>query len=176
MKKRKTFLGMILVIAILVLGVGYAAISDITLNINGTANVTANADFTVEFDNDHTVVVETGATGGYTNTTTATMTVALDSKTTTSTSAIYKIDNNSQELNATLSAEVTNDDTDLNSYVTIEKMLCEDAACTTPLTASIAPDASAYLKVTASLTKAPAQDVVNKSFAVTITATPADTN
>ena len=45
MKKRKTFIAMALVIAVLVLGVGYAAISNITLNVNGTANVTANADF-----------------------------------------------------------------------------------------------------------------------------------
>ena len=50
MKSKKTILGIVLLIAILLLGIGYAAITDITLNINGTANATANTDnFIVKF-------------------------------------------------------------------------------------------------------------------------------
>ena len=175
MKKRKTFIAMALVIAVLVLGVGYAAISNITLNVNGTANVTANADFNVEFDTDHTVDVETGAAGAYTNTTTATMTVNLDSNTKT-TSAIYKIDNTSSELSANLTAKVTNDDEGLNKYVAITSQLYSDADCTAELTGPIAKGTSAYLKVTASITNNPSKDVADKKFTVTITAEPADAN
>ena len=175
MKKRKTFIAMALVIAVLVLGVGYAAISDISLNVNGTANVTANADFNVEFDTDHTVDVETGAAGAYTNTTTATMTVNLDSNTNT-TSAIYKIDNTSSELSANLTAKVTNDDEGLNKYVAITSKLYSDAGCTAELTGPIAKGTSAYLKVTASITNNPSKDVANKEFKVEITAEPADAN
>lgn len=175
MKKRKTFIAMALVIAVLVLGVGYAAISNITLNVNGTANVTANADFKVAFDTGHAVDVATGAAGEYTNTTTATMTVNLDS-TTKTTSAIYKIDNTSTELSANLTANVTNNDEGLNKYVAITSKLYSDADCTAELTGPIAKGTSAYLKVTASVTNNPSKDVTNKEFKVTITAEPADAN
>ena len=50
MKSKKTILGIVLLIAILLLGIGYAAITDVTLNINGTADATANTDnFIVKF-------------------------------------------------------------------------------------------------------------------------------
>lgn len=176
MKKRKTFIGMAIVLAILILGVGYAAINNVNLVVNGTANVTANADFNVEFDQDHTVVVTggtTGAAGAYTGALTATMTVNLDSANTEQT-AVYKIDNNSTELSATLDAAVTNDDTTLNKYVTITSQLCSDADCTTTLNGAVAKGTSAYLKVTATLVNNPSQDVTNKQFTVTVSATPAD--
>lgn len=51
MKKRKTFLGLILVIAVLVLGVGYAALTSVNFTINGTASATADQEnFKVIFD------------------------------------------------------------------------------------------------------------------------------
>lgn len=51
MKKRKTFLGLVLVIAVLVLGVGYAALANIEFAINGTATATSNSDnFVVTWD------------------------------------------------------------------------------------------------------------------------------
>ena len=107
MKRRRTFTVMFILIAVLVLGVGYAAIANVTLSINGTANVVADADFSVVFDTTHTVgltaasgQVNMGGTnyapvaGSYTSTTAATMTVYLD-KNHTEVSACYKIDNNS---------------------------------------------------------------------------------
>ena len=178
MKKRKTFIGMALVLAILILGVGYAAISNINLNITGTANVNANADFKVEFDKNHLIVIEGGTTeaaAAYTDTLSATMTVSLDSATKTQ-SATYKIDNKSSELSATLNAVVTNEDTTLNKYVSVTTQLCADEACTTTLTGKVAKDTSAYLKVTATLVNNPAQNVTDKEFTVTVTATPADAN
>lgn len=178
MKKRKTFIGMALVLAILILGVGYAAINTVNLNINGTANVTANADFKVVFDEQDAIEVNGGASGAaaqYTGELTATMTVSLDS-TNTEQTAVYKIDNNSSELSATLVANVTNDDTTLNKYVNVETQLYADENCTQALNGPVAKDESAYLKVTATLVNNPAQDVQGKTFTVTVTANPADAN
>lgn len=175
MKKRKTFIAMALVIAVLVLGVGYAAISNISLNVNGTANITANSDFTVEFDEAHTVVVTNGAAGAYTGDLTATMTVSLDSAKTEQT-AVYKIDNKSAELSANLEATVSNVDTDLDKYVNITTALYSDEGCTTILSGPVIKNETAYLKVTASLEKNPSQDVENETFTVTVTASPVDAN
>lgn len=174
MKERKTFIGMALVIAILILGVGYAAISNVNLTINGTANVTANADFEVAFDQEHTVVVD-GATGSYTGELTADMIVNLDSSHKIQT-AVYKIDNNSTELSATLAVEVKNNSETLNKYVTIASELYSDEACQTAVTGKVAKGTSAYVKVTATLENNPAQDVTNEKFTITVTATPADAN
>lgn len=178
MKKRKTFMGMALVLAILILGVGYAAINTVNLTINGTANVTANADFHVVFDRNDEIEVTGGTTGAgatYEEDLKATMTVSLDSTNKTQ-SAIYKIDNKSSELSATLEANVENNDTALNKYVKIETQLYTDAGCTQALNGPVAKAESAYLKVTATLINNPAQDVLGKTFTVTVTANPADAN
>jgi hypothetical protein len=174
MKKRKTFIGMALVIAILILGVGYAAITNINLLVTGTANVTANSDFVVEFDTNHEVVVTNNAEGAYAeNKLEATMTVNLDANTTSQT-AIYKIDNKSEELGATLATTVDNSDADLSKYVDITSEICTDSSCSSTLTGTLIKGESAYLKVTATLKKNPAQDVLAKTFTVTVTATPVD--
>ena len=55
MKKKRTFTIMGILIAVLVLGIGYAAIADIPLLITGTANIVADSDFSVVFDTTHTV-------------------------------------------------------------------------------------------------------------------------
>ncbi|MBQ7104519.1 MAG: hypothetical protein IJN90_01535 [Bacilli bacterium] len=170
MKKRKTFIAMALVIAVLVLGVGYAAISNINLTINGTANVTANADFTVEFDTTHEVT-----NGAYTDAKTATMTVNLSNDVKTAT-AVYKINNKSTELGATLTANVANDDETLNKYVEFATAFYANENCTEALNGPVAHGQTAYLKVTANLKQNPAQDVKDKVFTVTITAEPADAN
>ena len=186
MRKRNTFIVMIIFLAILVLGVGYAAISNITLNLTGTANIKANADFSVVYDTSHTVVKSTNDTvtwaenntqpvvaGAYTNTTTATMTVYLDSSH-SSAYAIYKVDNNSSELGATLAAAVTQISGNNAQYFDdITAAYYTDANCTTALgNNTLAHGASAYLKVTVSLVKSPINDVSGATFSVTTTATP----
>lgn len=174
MKKRKTFIAMALIIAVLVLGVGYAAITNVNLNINGTANITANADFKVEFDTKHAPSVG-NASASYTDVTNATVTVNLDSKNTTAT-AILKVDNNSSELSANLVATVENVDADLTKYATITTKLCSDATCDTTLSGVVTKGTSAYVMVTANLIKNPAQDVTNKTFSVKLVASPVDAN
>lgn len=50
MKNKKTFMGLAVLIAVLMLGIGYAAVTAIPLSISGTASSAANDDnFTVEF-------------------------------------------------------------------------------------------------------------------------------
>ena len=175
MKKRKTFVAMALIIAVLILGVGYAAITNIVLTINGTANVTANADFDVSFDMDHTVNTTSNATGAYNAEDTAEVTVNLDSNTTEA-YAIFKVHNESDELSAELTAEVVNVDADLDKYANISVALFSDESCTSALANPIVAGGEAYVKVVAELEKNPAQDVLGKSFTVTITAEPKDAN
>ena len=186
MRKRKTFIVMIILLAILVLGVGYAAVSNITLNLNGTANIKANADFSVVYDTSHTVGKSTNDTvawaennnqpvvaGAYTNTSTATMTVYLDS-THSSAYAIYKVDNNSSELGATLSTSITQISGGNAQYFNdVTAAYYTDANCTTALgNSTLAHGQSAYLKVTVSLKKSPVSDITGATFSVTTTATP----
>lgn len=187
MKKRKTFIGMTIFIAILVLGVGYAAVSDVSLLLTGTANVQANAEFKVEYDTEDTVEVSPDTemtwadsdirdvvTGNYTDEATATMTVNLDSTNRTA-SATYKIDNVSSELNAIITASIVSEDftTPNDEYLLATPELFADEDCQTPLADSeLAPGESAYLKVTVSLTKLPVDPIENATFTITTTAEP----
>ena len=51
MKNKKTFIVLAVLIAVLMLGIGYGAISNITLNINGSATASPDdKNFTVQFD------------------------------------------------------------------------------------------------------------------------------
>ena len=131
-------------------------------------------DFVVEFDTGHTPSV-TNASAAYTNATNATVTVNLDSTKTTAT-AILKVDNKSSELSANLVATVDEVDADLEKYAEITTELCSDAACGTALTGAVTKGTSAYVKVTANLKKNPAQDVTNKTFSVSLVASPVDAN
>ena len=186
MKRRKTFTVMAILIAVLVLGVGYATISNITLNLNGNATVIADADFVVVYDTAHTVGRSTTdqitdnsttydvVTGAYQSTTLATMNVTLN-KTHTSASACYKIDNNSTTLAANLSANVTQVGSPNTAYFgTITTAFYSDSACETALSGSLAAQDSAYMKVTVPKgTTEPAQNVTG-TFSVAITASPAE--
>ena len=186
MKKKRTFTVMAIIIAVLVLGIGYAAIADIPLNITGTANIVADSDFSVEFDTAHTVLVDPSSgtvtlnnashpivAGTYSDKDDATMTVYLD-KDHTSGSACYKIDNKSTSLNATITPTVTQISSPNNAYFgTITTALYSDSACSTALSGSVAHGSSAYLKVTVPKgASEPAQDVTGASFSVSITASP----
>ena len=185
MKKRRTFTVMIILIAVLVLGVGYAAISNVILNITGSANIVADADFSVVFDTAHTVTVTPStnvsfggsshpvSAGAYTDTLNATMTVYLDKNNTTAT-ACYKINNNSTSLAASISPSVTPiGSPNTNYFGTITTGLYSDSGCSTAFSGNLAAGQSVYLKVTVPKgSTEPAQDVADASFGVTITATP----
>lgn len=194
MRKKKTFTGMIIFLAILVLGVGYATVSNVQLFVNGTANVKANADFSVEFDTSHEIkfsssnlidwesdsenTPETAVVAGeYTDTTSATMTVYLDSAN-RSAYAVYKIVNASGELKAKVAAEVSADFTGTTGegYLEASTSLYTDEDCNSALAvdAEIEPSGVVYLKVQVDLIKLPVEDVIEADFTITVTGTPAD--
>ena len=186
MKQKRTYIIMIILIAVLMLGVGYAAISNVTLNLNGTANIAADSNFSVEYDTTHTVglTADSGnvtlggnsyapVAGAYTDATHATMTVYLD-KNHTSVSACYKIDNKSTALAATITPNVTQIASPNNAYFgTITTGLYSDSNCSTSFSGNVAHGSSVYLKVTVPKgSTEPSQDVTGASFSVTITAEP----
>ena len=184
MQKRKTFTVMAILLAVLVLGVGYALIADVELNLTGTANIMANSDFSVVYDDQFLPAVSTVGTvtdgtntqtivdGAVTGDTTATMTVWLDS-TNRDAYAIYKIDNESTDLAASISADVTPLSGTNASYFEAPIVdFCSDAACNTPFSGNVEPENSVYMKVTVALTRSPLTDITGQTFNITITATP----
>ena len=192
MKRRKTYIVMAVLLAVLVLGIGYAAVLDIELNIGGTANINANFDFDVVFDTSHTITYssvtgnDASISGSYTDTENATLSVTLDTDN-RELFAIFKVDNNSDELSATLDPYVTqitvdeNDETVSQYFGTITAVFYTDASCTAGnelSTNKVAAGSSAYLKVTVpmSTTDIPVDDVVGAEFNVQITASPAEIN
>lgn len=117
MNKRKTFFGIALVLAVLVLGIGYAVVANDVLTISGTATATPNDEnFKVILTGTPTTDV-TGAKAGsvdakVTNETTGSITVTGLTAKDEVVTATYKIQNNSPDLTAKLSAGVTNDNTE----------------------------------------------------------------
>ena len=184
MQKRKTFTVMAILLAVLVLGVGYALIADVELDLTGTANIMANSDFSVVYDEEFLPAVSTVGTvtdgtntqtivdGEVTSDSTATMTVWLDS-TNRSAYAIYKIDNESEDLAASITADV-DPLTGTNSSYFDEPVVdfCSDSACNTTFSGNVEPGESVYMKVTVSLVRSPLTDITGQTFNITITASP----
>lgn len=205
MKKRKTFIGLAIFVAVLALGIGYAAVTGVTLNINGKANVSANADFLVKFNKDggtgthtsipaHTItytvnqkeVTEVptinfkGVThpvieGIYTDDTTATMTVYLDSQNKKA-SATYQIINDSPELSATLKINLTDFDETNKENLSASYKVTKDGS---PLIETgnenetiLKAGETAEVTVEISLTKLPVEDIEDAIYSLSIEATP----
>lgn len=125
MKKKKSFTGLLIILAVLFLGVGYAAITSRTLTINGNVTVNPNEnDFDVVFKGAPTITDGTDhattATNTYDSTNrTATLTVDGLEKAGDKVVVTYTIENKSNSLKATLSnLTVTNDSA--KGYFTVE--------------------------------------------------------
>ena len=125
MKKTNKLILMFLLISLLLLGIGYAAIQNITLTILGFAEVGAKAEnFIVKFvdpvmvDNNgyNEVTVDAQKTGD----TTATINLSGLSKVNEKISVKYKIANESKDLSADLAVATTNDTPE---YLTISSQL-----------------------------------------------------
>ena len=115
-----------ILIAIVVLGVGYAVISNVTLNVNGS-QATVNADqsnFAVKYDAESTFSYSGNPTGSTvtltrTDDTNATFTIEGLTKEGDSVTITYPIINESETLRASLAApSVTNDNTEYFSVTT----------------------------------------------------------
>ena len=125
MKKKKSFTGLLIILAVLFLGVGYAAITSRTLTINGNVTVNPNEnDFDVVFKGAPPITAGTDPATTATNThhsthRTATLTVTGLEKAGDKVVVTYTIENKSNSLKATLSnLTVTNDSA--KGYFTVE--------------------------------------------------------
>lgn len=170
MKKQKTIIAGIIILAIILMAVGYAALSGITLTINGTASATAKADnFKVYFTGNATkskeANVETSITAKA-----ITATVNISGLTTIGDSeyAILEIENGSNAIDAE-SVQVKTSGTD-TSIIDVEVQMC-DSTGKVITDYAVASGAKTYVKVSATLLKTPTSDV-STSITATIEATP----
>ena len=164
MKKKRIYVTLALIIAILMLGVGYAAVTK-ELTINGTLNATVdNSQFVVEFTKADKAVNLTGTptTSGIS----ATFTVdGSKMKTKGNTASVeFTITNNTDEsvnLSATLSAANIQQAADSKFTVTATDLSSK----------TLAPGASTTTTVTVTLNETPIEAIANESVTIKYTAT-----
>ena len=170
MTNTKKIIAAIVIVAVLVIGVGYAAIQNITLNISGTASANADqANFTVAFSGEPT----TDKTKVSANSTAASITAAVTDDTNATinvegltakgdvVTATYTIQNTSADLSAKLSATTSNSNTE---YFKVTHDL-EDATTVTHGQATT-------ITVTVELIKTPITATETATVGVQITAEP----
>lgn len=112
-KSTKTVIGVVLFVAIILVAVGYAAVTNIPLNITGSATAEVNTNnFKVTFTDPITTGGKGSTIAAKTDATTATMTVTgLTAKGDTAT-ATYTIQNTSDDLLAKFSVDTVSESTD----------------------------------------------------------------
>ena len=168
MKKKRTLTVVAMVLAVLLLGVGYAvAIDDIKLNITGNATATPNADqYVVKFVENSAQDITEGkptyisVTPGVTDDLNATIQVTGMKAKGESVTVQYTIANESADLSATLSVAVG---TGVSDKFTITPVLG---------TTLLAKDSTTTLTVTITLNETPISGDLTTSVPVTVTAVP----
>ena len=163
MKKTNKVIITSVIAAMLLLGVGYAAIQNITLNIEGTATADpSQSNFSVKFTGTPKVSDSTYVTAGITDDINATISVSGLTQKGQTVSAEYTVQNVSTDISADLSVATTNSNTE---YFTLKSELAK-----TSLTAGEATT----VKVTVELTKTPIAGSVNSTIGVRLTAMPVE--
>lgn len=171
MKKQKTIFGLAILAAVLMLGIGYAAVSNITLNIDGTATASANSDFEVIFtENDGDITTDKSTVPGATVSATVEASdkkqanIEVSGLTTKGekVSATYTIANNSADLSASLTAITSNDNTE---YFKVTSSIND-----TPVV--VAKDDTTKITVTVELIKTPIEADQSTNISVELTAQP----
>ncbi|MBR3614952.1 MAG: hypothetical protein IKL55_07240 [Clostridia bacterium] len=161
MKRTSKIIIAIIIVAVLLLGIGYAAIQNITLTIAGTAAADpSQSNFKVMFSGTPTVSDDTYVTAAVTDDTNATINVEGLTKKGDVVSATYTVQNASTDLSADLSVATTNNNTE---YFTLSSELEK--------TSLVAGEATT-LTVTVELTKTPITDSVSATIGVQLTAMP----
>jgi len=161
MKKKNTYVGLVILLAVLMLGIGYAAMSNITLNIGGAAG--AN----VEDENFKVKFTGTPQTSGDNITATitddhnATINVSLVAKGDKAT-ATYTILNDSADLSAKVAVPtITNSNTDYFTVTT--DMVAEE---------TLIAGNSTTVTVTVELVKTPIDQDENANISISFVASP----
>jgi len=155
MKQPKTFLLLSIVVAVLVLGIAYAAITSVTMNITGNVGATADqGNFDVGLDGAPTFnkigTSTISANGGVSDRTRAWLEISGLKKVGDTVTATYTIVNNATDLYASLSVTncvLTGEDKD---FFNISYQLGES---------TLHPTTSTTLTVTVKLVQSPLDDV-----------------
>jgi len=165
MKKRRTFIILALLIAVLLLGIGYAAISATTLTITGTASASPDANnFTVNFTASKDPSNATDTTSSYPATSVTFDTSGLTASGDTAT-ITYTITNDSDDLSAEVAVptvSITGTNSDFFSATT------DWGNATKTIAAGDTQDVT----VTVNLIKTPIDANKTATVTVTTTATP----
>lgn len=171
MKNQKTILGLAMLAAILMLGIGYAAVSDIDLNIEGSASATADSDFDVVFTEgegditiDKTSAPDSTVTAAIDGTDKTKADISVSGLTTKGekVEVTYTIANKSADLAASLTATTSNTNTE---YFSVTSSILD-----TPVV--VEKDNTTTVKVTVELVKTPIEDDQEATIGVVLTAKP----
>lgn len=170
MNKQKRLIFVIILIAILLMGIGYAALSNVTLTINGKASATSSDEnFKVYFTGENTkkssedpsTNVEVTVTA---KSTTATVNFSGLTKKGDTEYAILEIENASNDVDAK-SINVAVESTGSTTVLKASAIMC-DATGNTISDYAVASGSKTYVKVSAELLQTPTEDAE-----ITITAT-----
>lgn len=183
MKTPKTFALLSVVVAVLVLGIAYAAIQNVTLTVDGTATVSPDqGNFSIKFANPSQVTAGVAGRGS------GSLTVESDTaKATLSVSGLVKVGDY-----VTATIDVVNDSTDLGANLkesvseVVETLTKEDKSTVSSkdsyfeVTASLSDTSvtkdgdgdTVTLTITVKLIKAPIEGDVSGKFTVSVLATP----
>lgn len=166
-RNTRAVVGLVLLIAVLLVAIGYAAITAVTLNINGSAQATPEqTNFTVKFSGTPTVSDSSKVVAviNQQDQLKATMNVnGLTAKGDTAT-ATYTIENTSADLSAVLSATTTNSNTE---YFKVTQNIAK---------ATIGHGETTTITVTVELIKTPITDGIESTIGVIIDANPQQPN
>ena len=167
MKKNKGILiTLVVLIAVVVLGIGYAAITAITLTINGTASANANQDnFQVLFDSTVNPVVS-NATATIPSERTAQFTTNGLTKEGDIATVTYTIKNSSPDLDAKIAVSAEGDN---DTYFNVSSSL---ANADQDGTKTIAANESTTVTITVTVKKTPIETSQSTTITATLTATP----
>ena len=165
MRKTNKIIVVTILVAMLLLGIGYAAIQNVTLNISGTvAADPSQSNFKVCFvtDPEPTVSDSTYVTAGVIDDINATINVSGLTIKGQIVSATYIVQNTSTDLSADLSVATTNSNTE---YFTISSELADT---------SLKAGETTIVIVTVELTKTPISESVSSIVGVELTAVPVE--
>ena len=161
MRKTSKIILVTIVATCILLGLGYAAISNITLNIAGTASATADSgNFKVRFTDNIVVSDSAYVTATRTEDTSATISVSGLTSAGDKVTATYEISNDSTDLSSDLNVNVTNSNA---NYFSISSKLADK---------SIKAGESTTVLVTVELLKTPIEENVSTQIGVTLNAIP----
>lgn len=169
MKKQKKLVLIVILIAVLLMGIGYAALSNVTLTINGTASAVAdNENFKVYF------------TGESTPSTTSNVTTTVTAKSVTADVefsgltkkddeeyVIFEIENGSNDVDAkSVTVTLTSEGSD--KVLEAKAIMC-DSTGTAITDYAVASGSKTYVKVSAKLLQTPTENA-DLTITATITA------